>query len=225
MAKNNKKETETKKPQKNNTPSGTKTKNTQKKSAHSEKQSTQKYRKQKSADIDNFEKIETAQALETAKSAKGGKSGTQKNQKSQNSQNPQNPQSSRRTHKQRLEKNKPTAVSDKRNLREGKRQNKRARSPLKVMLLGGLQEIGKNLTVLEYEDNIIVIDCGLSFPDDDMLGVDLVIADISYLEANAHKIHAILLTHGHEDHIGGIPLRLVSALVSLGLSSSVKSKK
>ncbi|MBR6917715.1 MAG: ribonuclease J [Clostridia bacterium] len=86
----------------------------------------------------------------------------------------------------------------------------RNKSKLKVMLLGGLCEIGKNLTVLEYEDDIIVIDCGLAFPDEDMLGIDLVIPDITYLEKNSEKIRGILLTHGHEDHIGAIPYVLRS---------------
>ena len=79
------------------------------------------------------------------------------------------------------------------------------KSNLKIIPLGGLEEIGNNMTIFEYEDEIIIVDCGLEFPTDDMLGVDLVIPDVTYLERNKEKIKGLVITHGHEDHIGAIP--------------------
>ena len=83
--------------------------------------------------------------------------------------------------------------------------NNTKNSKLRIIPLGGLEQIGMNITVFEYEDSIIVVDCGLAFPTDDMLGVDLVIPDISYLIENEEKIKGLFITHGHEDHIGAIP--------------------
>ncbi|MCI9201277.1 MAG: ribonuclease J [Lachnospiraceae bacterium] len=78
-------------------------------------------------------------------------------------------------------------------------------SKLRIIPLGGLEQIGMNITAFEYEDSIIVVDCGLSFPDDDMLGIDLVIPDVTYLKDNVEKVKGFIITHGHEDHIGALP--------------------
>ena len=85
---------------------------------------------------------------------------------------------------------------------------------LKIIPLGGIGEIGKNITVLEYGGDMMIVDCGMAFPDDEMLGVDLVLPDLTYVEKNKEKLRALVLTHGHEDHIGGLPflLRLVSTV-------------
>ena len=87
--------------------------------------------------------------------------------------------------------------------------------PVKISFLGGLNEIGKNITVVECQDDMILIDCGMAFPDGDMLGVDLVIPDFSYIEQNQERVRGIVLTHGHEDHIGGLPFLLSKVNVPL----------
>jgi ribonuclease J len=94
------------------------------------------------------------------------------------------------------------------NKNQGRNQNRRGRksaSKLKIIPLGGLEQIGMNITAFEYEDSIIVVDCGLAFPEDDMLGIDLVIPDVTYLKENISKVKGFVITHGHEDHIGALP--------------------
>ena len=93
----------------------------------------------------------------------------------------------------------------KQQLRTGSRKGRRDTSKLKVIPLGGLEQIGMNITAFEYEDSIVVVDCGLSFPEDDMLGIDLVIPDVTYLKENISKVKGFVITHGHEDHIGALP--------------------
>ena len=103
---------------------------------------------------------------------------------------------------------------------------------LKIIPLGGLGEIGKNVTAFEFGQDIMIVDCGMGFPEDDMYGVDIVIPDFTYLKNNSHRIRGLVITHGHEDHIGGIPYllrevdvpiyatELASALIQLKLEEN-----
>ncbi len=85
------------------------------------------------------------------------------------------------------------------------KKGKKSGNKLRIIPLGGLEQIGMNITAFEYEDSIVVVDCGLSFPEDDMLGIDLVIPDVTYLKENISKVKGFVITHGHEDHIGALP--------------------
>jgi len=105
-------------------------------------------------------------------------------------------------------KNKPENKPEKKQIHAGIPDNAAvhsSKSRLRIIPLGGLEQIGLNITAFEYEDDIVVVDCGLAFPEDDMLGIDLVIPDITYLKNNADKVRGFVITHGHEDHIGALP--------------------
>ena len=91
-----------------------------------------------------------------------------------------------------------------------KQKNNKKLNPVRIMFLGGINEIGKNLTLFEYNDEIIIVDCGMTFPDADMPGIDYVLPDITYVERNREKVKAVFVTHAHEDHIGGLPYLLKS---------------
>lgn len=117
-------------------------------------------------------------------------------QKKQPAVKKQAPKKEQRVEKKQIQKN-------------NRRANKpKPTKPVRIGFLGGINEIGKNITVYEYDNEIMLVDCGLAFPDPDMLGVDLVLPDFSYLEKNAEKIKGIVITHGHEDHIGGLAYML-----------------
>ena len=82
---------------------------------------------------------------------------------------------------------------------------KKKRAKVKIIPLGGLDQIGQNMTLIECEDEILIVDCGLAFPETDMLGIDLILPNFDYLRKNSEKIKGVVLTHGHEDHIGSLP--------------------
>lgn len=158
----------------------------------------------------NKEKTEkgqkTTQKKQIKKNKYFGKSASSKNKSKQTKQAEKQTQQKKSSSfkKQNAQKNEKKPLQ-----RNPKNQNKvRNTKPVKIGFLGGINEIGKNITVYEYDNEIILVDCGLAFPDPDMLGVDLVLPDFSYLEKNLEKIKGIVITHGHEDHIGGLAYML-----------------
>ncbi len=134
--------------------------------------------------------LKTPAAKQPYKKTNGTSKNTAPQNKRENNKKTQNNSSSRRHSAQSIKK------------KQAKKQ------PLRIISLGGLNEIGKNITAYECGDDIILVDCGMAFPDDDMLGIDIVIPDFSYIEANKDKVKAVFITHGHEDHIGALPYLL-----------------
>ncbi len=129
----------------------------------------------------------------------------QQNNQKQNNQKQQIAQKTRKLNKPFYYKKKKNMLSKSTAPSKAKPEKKVVPStPVKIAFLGGLNEVGKNITLFEYEDEIILVDCGLAFPDEDMPGIDLVIPDFSYIEKNADKVKGICITHGHEDHIGSL---------------------
>ncbi len=147
----------------------------------------------------NAKQISNQKTKQPAK--QNNKQNTKQNNKQSNKQNKKQP-----ANKNSSVKNKSKAFSGKKKTNKSRdnKKHKKSADPIRIAFLGGLNEVGKNITLFEYKNDIILVDCGLAFPDDDMPGIDLVIPDFTYIEKNADRVKGIFITHGHEDHIGAL---------------------
>lgn len=167
----------------------------------------------KTSDVKATENKETTVAVKTADSEKPKQTHQRNNTRNQRTNQPRKTNKNINTKAAETEiktdeKPKAKTQTKPRNPRRNTRSNLTKKATVKIIPLGGLNEIGKNFTVIECSNDIFIIDCGLAFPDAEMPGVDIVIPDFTYVEKNKDKIRGIVVTHGHEDHIGGIPYLL-----------------